>query len=147
MAFDVRGQHNADSHSADKETSEHLKVKQILALSTGVCSAGDPSKGREHQARLIEAGHPNLFVLVPKIHNFIWDAVMARHQKSLATCMLMDVEDKAEIFAITMLEIFRLGEYTIPLHLKIGLWHAKLIRAKSKTVIKRGELKELGMPS
>ncbi len=36
MALDVRGQHNADSHSGDKETSKHLKVKQIHALHTGV---------------------------------------------------------------------------------------------------------------
>ena len=38
MALDVHWQHNADSHSAEKETSKHLKVKQILALHRGVRS-------------------------------------------------------------------------------------------------------------
>jgi len=43
IALDVRGQHNADSHSADKETSKHLKVKQIHALHTGVRCAPQQS--------------------------------------------------------------------------------------------------------
>jgi hypothetical protein len=43
MALDVRGQQNADSNSAEEETSKHLKVKQILALHTGVRSAPSPS--------------------------------------------------------------------------------------------------------
>ncbi len=58
---------------------------------------------------------------------------MARHPKSFAPWMLIDVEDKAEIFAMTMLEIFGLGADTLPLHLKIGLWQAELIRTNSKT--------------
>jgi hypothetical protein len=43
ISLDVRGQHNADSHSADKETSKHLKVKQIHALHTGVRCAPQQS--------------------------------------------------------------------------------------------------------
>ncbi len=47
-----------------------------------------------------------------------------------------------------MLEIFRLGADTVPLHLKlrVGLWHAELIRTKSKPVLKREELKIVVMP-
>jgi hypothetical protein len=104
------------------------------------------SKGREHQAKLIEDGHPNQFVSVPKIPNFIWDAIMTRHPKSLAACMLLDGEDKAEIFDTTMQEIFRLGADTVPLHLKLGLWHAELKRTKSKPVLKREEVKVVVMP-
>jgi hypothetical protein len=33
-----------------------------------------------------------------------------------------------------------------PLHLKLGLWHAELIRTKSKPVLKREELKIVVMP-
>ena len=36
MSLDVRGEHNADSHSGDKEKSKHLSVKQIEAIHTGV---------------------------------------------------------------------------------------------------------------
>jgi hypothetical protein len=36
MSLDVRGEHNADSHSRDKEKSKHLSVKQIEAIHTGV---------------------------------------------------------------------------------------------------------------
>jgi hypothetical protein len=43
MTLDVHGQHNTDSRSAEKETSKHLKVEQILALHTGVCSAPSQS--------------------------------------------------------------------------------------------------------
>jgi hypothetical protein len=71
---------------------------------------------------------------------------MTRHPKSLAACMLLDVEDKAEMFDTTMQEIFRLGTDTVPLHLKLGLWHAELKRTKSKPVLKREEVKVLVMP-
>ncbi len=43
VALDVLWQHNADSHSAEKATSKHIKVKQILALHTGVHSAPSQS--------------------------------------------------------------------------------------------------------
>jgi hypothetical protein len=43
MALDVCWQHNADSHSAEKDTSMHVEVKQILALHKGVCSAPSQS--------------------------------------------------------------------------------------------------------
>jgi hypothetical protein len=36
MSLEFRGTHNADSHSADKDVSKHLKVKQLLAIETGI---------------------------------------------------------------------------------------------------------------
>jgi hypothetical protein len=60
--------------------------------------------------------------------------------------MLKDVEDKAEIFAVTMLEKFGLGADTLPLHLKTGLWLAELISTKSKPIVQREELKGVVMP-
>ena len=36
ISLDVRGQHDADSHSPEKEKSKHLSVKQIEAIHTGV---------------------------------------------------------------------------------------------------------------
>jgi hypothetical protein len=96
--------------------------------------------GCKCQIKIYDGEH---YIALP---NFIWDAIMTRHPKSLAACMLLDVEDKAEIFDTTMHEIFRLGADTLPLHLKLGLWHAELIRTKSKPVLKREELKVVVMP-
>ena len=42
-ALQVRGEHNADSHSPDKERSKHLTVKQIHAIATGVRMAPNQS--------------------------------------------------------------------------------------------------------
>jgi hypothetical protein len=67
------------------------------------------AKGLYHRGSLIKDGHPNLFVSVPKIYKFICDTVMARHPKSLAVCMLTDVEEKAQLFSYTMLEQFQLA--------------------------------------
>jgi hypothetical protein len=43
MALDVCRQHYVDSHSAEKDTSKHLKVKQILTLHTGIRCAPSQS--------------------------------------------------------------------------------------------------------
>ena len=91
-----------------KDEKEICPPRALLGTFIAALTRNLEAKGQEHRARLIEACHPNLFVSIPKIHGFIWDAIMARHPKSLATCMLIDVEENAKIFAMTMHEIFGL---------------------------------------
>ncbi len=45
MSLEVRCIDNADSHSADRDISKHLKVKQLLAIETGVRMAPAQNEG------------------------------------------------------------------------------------------------------
>ena len=67
MALEVRGEHNADSHSGDKEKSKHLSVKQIEAIHTGVRIA--PSQSARTLRRNLANFNPDQQIDPLKIRN------------------------------------------------------------------------------
>ena len=93
-------------------------------------------KGKEHQAFLIKAGRPNRLISVPKVSDEVWDMVMSRHPKTLALCsLIIKSSELCRVFLEITQEIYSLGESLTPLHLKIEMWHAAMVRQHEHCVL------------
>jgi hypothetical protein len=150
----------ADSRYAGCNNNMGIKVswRYIKKLLPPNCSLGQfafchyikTALGEEHMQQLSKVGSGNAFIREPIAPKDMWDGVQSAHSKTLSCSFVLTTSSQRANVPIELRDmmegIMECGPRTLPLHLKIALWHEDMRRLEQSPRLDLGDLKTILVP-